>query len=209
MSAVRVTRLAVLTLVVLVSIIGPAAKAAAQPVGAPPSVMDRIQEKMRERQPAKKADWFQRLDTNRDGRVSGEELRLSIGRRFTGLDTNRDGKISRDEFRVRDKVQGQPGPTFDHMDTDRSNSLDLSEFSAPVLWRFGRLDSDGDGFLSPVETDRYLNIPTARALPPLSGRYFNIDGRIVIAAPERAEALEREGRPSVDCMWQPGSPSNR
>ena len=209
MSAVRVTRLAVLTLVVLVSIIGPSAKAAAQPVGAPPSVMDRIQEKMRERQPAKKADWFQRLDTNRDGRVSGEELRLSIGRRFTGLDTNRDGKISRDEFRVLDKVQGQPGPTFDQMDIDRSNGLGLSEFSAPVLWRFGRLDSDGDGFLSPVETDRYLNIPTARALPPLSGRCFNIDGRVVIAAPERAESLEREGRPSTDCMWQPGSPSNR
>ena len=47
------------------------------------------------------------------------------------------------------------------------------------------------------------------ALPPLSGRCFNIDGRVVIAAPERAESLEREGRPSTDCMWQPGSPSNR
>ncbi|MFT7570434.1 MAG: Ca2+-binding EF-hand superfamily protein [Paracoccaceae bacterium] len=185
---------------------GITAGAQAQSVGDPPSVMDRIRDKARQRQPATIADWFQRLDTNQDNRVSREELQISINRRFGILDANRNGSISGDEFRARGTVPGgQSGPSFDQMDINRNGELSVIEFSAPVLWRFARLDSDGDGFLSRMETARYLNTPASRALPPLPGRCFEVDGRVVIVAPERADAFEKTGRQQTDCSWQPGT----
>ncbi len=65
---------------------------------------------------------FQRLDTNRDGRVTQEEARAlrqarmtqrqerraeRQGRMFDRLDTNRDGQISRDEFNQRREVRAE------------------------------------------------------------------------------------------------------
>lgn len=181
----------------------------AQSAGDPPSVMDRIREKARQRQPAATTDWFQRLDTNRDGRVSKEELQISIKRRFGNLDANRDGVISREEFQARKTVAGQSAPSFEQLDADRNGNLSIPEFSAPVLWRFARLDSDGDGFLSRTETARYLNVPASRSLPPLSGKCFEIDGRFVIVSPERADTLERADHPQIDCTWQPGASPSR
>jgi len=179
-------------------------RAEAQVPKGPPSVMDRIQEKARQRQPAPPGDWFQRLDTNRDNRISRQELQASVNRRFGLLDANRDGRVSRQEFQARKIVPGQTGPSFDQMDVDRNGTLSGPEFAAPVLWRFARLDSDGDGFLSRAETARYLNTPSVRSLPPLSGRCFEIDGRYVIVSPERADDLEKSGRAQIDCSWQPG-----
>ena len=201
----RKFKLTVIVLLLFAGGNGLPVKAAAQSAGDPPSVMDRIREKVRERPKPPPADCFHRLDTNRDRRISKIEVNVSINRRFSVLDTNRDGKISRDEFRVRNTIPGQSGPSFDQVDIDRNGNLSMVEFSAPVLWRFTRLDSDGEGFLTQTETARYLNTPASRALPPLTGTCFVIDGKIVIASPEHAEVLEQSGRPQVDCSWQPGS----
>jgi hypothetical protein len=181
----RKFKLTVIVLLLFAGGNGLPVKAAAQSVGDPPSVMDRIREKVRERSKPPPADWFHRLDTNWDG------------------------KNSRDEFRVRNTIPGQSGPSFNQMDIDRNGNLSMVEFSAPVLWRFTRLDSDGDGFLTQTETARYLDIPASRALPPLTGTCFVIDGKIVVASPEHAEVLAQSGRPQVDSSWQPGSLPDR
>ena len=132
----RKFKLTVIVLLLFAGGNGLPVKAAAQSAGDPPSVMDRIREKVRERPKPPPADWFHRLDTNRDRRISKIEVNVSINRRFSVLDTNRDGKISRDEFRVRNTIPGQSGPSFDQMDIDRNGNLSMVEFSAPVLWRF-------------------------------------------------------------------------
>lgn len=92
--------------------------AIAQPVGpsAPRAEMTRDQV-------AANADQrFQRLDANRDGRVTTDELREQAeqrratmqqrrterqGQAFDRLDTNRDGQISREEFGQRMAMRGQ------------------------------------------------------------------------------------------------------
>ncbi len=201
----RMIGAAVVGLLLLAGMTGFAADVDAQSINNPPSVMDRIQDKARQRNAATSAGWFERLDSNRDGKISRAELQTSISRRFGLLDTDRSGTISRNEYAARKTSPDRAGPSFDQLDADRNGILSVAEFSAPVLWRFARLDGDGDGSLSRLETARYLNMPASRSLPPLSGKCFEIDGRFVIVSPERAEAYENTGRSQIDCAWQPGT----
>ena len=85
-------------------------KAAAQSAGDPPSVMDRIREKVRERPKPPPADWFHRLDTNRDRRISKIEVNVSINRRFSVLDTNRDKKSVGTNSGFATRSPANPGP---------------------------------------------------------------------------------------------------
>lgn len=67
----RKFKLTVIVLLLFAGGNGLPVKAAAQSVGDPPSVMDRIREKVRERSKPPPADWFHRLDTNWDGKKVG------------------------------------------------------------------------------------------------------------------------------------------
>jgi Ca2+-binding EF-hand superfamily protein len=64
---------------------------------------------------------FQRLDTDRDGRVTREEIDIRVTARFDVLDADGDGLISRDEFAQRS------------------------------LARFAKADADGDGAITQQE----------------------------------------------------------
>lgn len=183
--------------------------ASAQQADPKPSVMDRIQEKVRQRGAVANPNWFERLDPRGVGYVTKEAVESAIRQRFALLDTNRDGAIDRTEYSRQQVSPASPGLTFDMLDTDRNGKLSAAEFSAPITARFSRLDRDGDGRISRGEAAPYLAAPTARSLPPLSGTCFEIDGRLVTVAPERVETLRREGRRSADCAWKPGATLSR
>ncbi|BAW81158.1 hypothetical conserved protein [Candidatus Nitrosoglobus terrae] len=46
---------------------------------------------------------FKKMDKNRDGRISKQELRSKGGNKFKRLDTNKDGYVSKEEFEANGK----------------------------------------------------------------------------------------------------------
>jgi len=97
-----------------VAIAQPAAPSASQPGPRPEMTRDQVAANADQR--------FQRLDANRDGRVTTDELRQlgeqrraamqqrrteRQGQMFDRLDANRDGQISREEFGQRMAMRGQ------------------------------------------------------------------------------------------------------
>lgn len=96
--------------------------------------------------------WFDRLDRNRDGRVTVNEWDDSA-QAFRALDTNRDNVLSRAEYTGTEGTSGAVGTSgtrndqFDQLDANRNNRLERNE------WRdgtesFNWLDRNGDGWLS-------------------------------------------------------------
>lgn len=117
---------------------------------------------------------FQRLDANRDGRVTADELRQAgeqrraamqqrraerRGQAFDRLDTNRDGQISREEFGQRMAMRGQgerrgmrgprgrggPEGRMGMAMLGQDGEITAQEFRDRALERFDRMDANRDG----------------------------------------------------------------
>lgn len=94
----------------------------------------------------RKSRLLARMDRNGDGKISFEEYRNAMLRRFDGRDKNHDGVLDGDEFppqwlagaaiaseqkRIsRDDFSDQLQPSFDHFDTDKDGQLDGAELDA-------------------------------------------------------------------------------
>ncbi|MEO6193177.1 MAG: hypothetical protein ABIS20_09225 [Thermoanaerobaculia bacterium] len=96
---------------------------------------------------------FQKLDINRDGRLSRSE-RQRDG--FDRLDRNQDGYITLPQYRedswsphatVQDEI------LFRNLDRDRNNRVNRTEWTGSAF-TFNHLDRNGDGVLSPNEWPR-------------------------------------------------------
>jgi len=94
------------------------------------------------------------LDTDKDGNFTLEELRAArpdlSAEDYAAFDSNRDGKVSQGEVKltVADKM-------FKGMDTDGDGGVSLSEMNAVrssvTQEKFARMDTDGNGVLSKEE----------------------------------------------------------
>ena len=62
-----------------------------------------------------KAEWFSKLDVNKDGKLGPEEVKA--------VDTDGDGKISRDEA----KTYGIPASVFDKLDANKDGFISQEE----------------------------------------------------------------------------------
>lgn len=87
-----------------------------------------------------------RMDRNVDGKISFEEFRNAVTRRFDARDKNHDGTLSADEVpkewlivSAADQADGQVTheefaaalqPTFDRFDADHDGQLDATEIAA-------------------------------------------------------------------------------
>ena len=58
------------------------------------------------RGPHRHGDWFAKLDTNHDGRISREEMRAEADKHFDKLDTNHDGFLDKAELEAAHKHHG-------------------------------------------------------------------------------------------------------
>ena len=97
---------------------------------------------------------FEKIDTDKDGKISPQEMKASSDARFTAHDTNGDGYISRDEMiaahqkRVEDRVDA----AIKRMDKDGDGKISKAEHEAGAQKmmermndRKGRKDRKGGG----------------------------------------------------------------
>ncbi len=125
--------------------------------------------------------WLERMDKNKDGKVSKDEAQGPLARFFDQLDTNRDGFLDRAELRraaVRILAQragnGAPagpgqtaprpsGPDFDALDANADGRLTRDELKGtPLAEHFDEIDTNKDGKIDRKEFAAYLKKQAAR-----------------------------------------------
>jgi len=105
------------------------------------------------------AENFDKLDKNKDGKLTADELPKRGDFRRAGhdamakLDTNKDGRISREEAKADPKFAER----FDKLDVNKDGYVDKADFAARMkqsrdAW-FAAADTDKDGKLSKAEFD--------------------------------------------------------
>jgi len=109
------------------------------------------------------ADVFERMDTNKDGKISKEEAKNLIAQNFERMDTNKDGFIDKDELRrfvARNMAArggggppaGAPGPDFDALDKNADGRLTREELKGtPYADKFDEIDTNKDGKIDKKE----------------------------------------------------------
>jgi len=103
---------------------------------------------------------FSQFDTNKDGRVSLQEVQEGTARLFKEIDTNKDGFISKEEMQAHHKAMHEKRgemmrEKWKAADKDADGALSRAEIEAgnmPMLARdFDKLDKNKDGKLTPDE----------------------------------------------------------
>jgi Ca2+-binding EF-hand superfamily protein len=110
---------------------------------------------------------LERMDTNKDGKISKDEARGPIAENFERIDTNKDGFIDKDELRrmvARNMAMagGKPGPgtaapDFDALDKNADGRLTREELKGtPYYDKFDEIDTNRDGKIDKKEFAAYL-----------------------------------------------------
>lgn len=100
---------------------------------------------------------FDRLDTDRDGRISAAEAEatgaINAGRRLVRLDADRDGFVTRTELgALRNKiVLRHGGRMMERLDRDRDGRISADEAGAIRKQQFISVDADKDGIVTLAE----------------------------------------------------------
>jgi Ca2+-binding EF-hand superfamily protein len=114
-----------------------------------------------------------RLDTDKDGKVSKAEMEASMNTTFTAVDTDKDGFLSRQEVEAardalrayRQKVKAEPNADvaqpellprglvkrFDRLDANKDGKLSKEELTSVADRTFDRRDANKDGFITAEE----------------------------------------------------------
>lgn len=115
---------------------------------------------------AERADkMFERLDTNKDGKVALSEFQAGRGAQMMArLDADKDGKLSKDEFAEmrKGKAEGADaavkkagskgqGKMWSKVDADNDGVLSKAELDGFLESRFKHMDADNDGALTMAE----------------------------------------------------------
>lgn len=95
--------------------------------------------------------FFETADTDKDGKLSEQEIETARNERFESNDTNGDGKLTLVEFEAlfRDITQPVTVRVFQFLDPDGDAMISKEEFDRPTSRFVEHLDRDGDGMLSP------------------------------------------------------------
>lgn len=104
-------------------------------------------------------DLMARVDANKDGTVTQQEMETFHKERFSSADANGDGKLSKEEFvtaESRDEVrqqmrQSRMADMFASFDKDNDGTLTQAEALTMARDRFTQLDTNGDGKITQEE----------------------------------------------------------
>ena len=142
------------------------------------------------------------LDKNNDGVLTTNEVPERLQGLFTRADSNRDGKLTPDEIRASAATQAGPNgraqrtgeatrmdPVLSAIDTNHDGVLSAAEIAAaPTTLK--ALDKDGDGELSAAELRPRQQTPAYRAHHLLDEWDTNKDGKLT--KPEAPDRLQQQ-----------------
>lgn len=91
--------------------------------------------------------FFERFDTNQDGKVTQAEIEQVRADRFARFDANEDGKLSLEEYEALwlDAMREHIEKRFQKLDNDGDSAITTEEFGEFSTKLFSRMDRNGDG----------------------------------------------------------------
>jgi len=149
-------------------------------------------EEVKKEKPAKiKRGFLEKFDVNKDGKVSKEEFKSYMGKRFQRMDVDKDDVITIDELGQYERGQQKKRKKskLARLDSDGDGSISKEEFIAPrikqIEKKFLKLDKNKDGKLT---TDEF-----AKKKIQHSALFENIDANKdgKISNEEKDAALDR------------------
>jgi len=149
-------------------------------------------EEVKKEKPAKiKRGFLEKFDVNKDGKVSKEEFKSYMGKRFQRMDVDKDDVITIDELGQYERGQQNKSKKskLARLDSDGNGSISKEEFIAPrikqIEKKFLKLDKNKDGKLT---TDEF-----AKKKIQHSALFENIDANKdgKISNEEKDAALDR------------------
>lgn len=173
-----------------------------------------------------------KADVNGDGAISRAEFIARADARFARLDTDRNGTLSGAEHRfghrihgkrarfmgAQDMPDGQPGAgrgaMLQRFDADRDGKLSRAEFAAQANQRWSRLDANGNGKIDEDERrGRGMAALTDRASfdKQTEARFARVDANgdgFIDAAEAQAIARGMRAGPRADRRAAPGAKSD-
>ncbi|MEB3187492.1 MAG: EF-hand domain-containing protein [bacterium] len=127
---------------------------------------------------------FQRLDTNKDGKLTGSEIR----KRQAGFDKNGDKVVTQEEFKMSRNGE-RAKATFDKGDRNKDGVLTGQEISARVKGA----DENGDGVVTRGELRRFQNRGPNAVSADARFKAFDQNGDGVLTGNEAANAKWAKG----------------
>jgi Ca2+-binding EF-hand superfamily protein len=115
-----------------------------------------------------RASLLQRLDADKDGKVTKSEFDAVHAAQFKAADKNGDGFVDKAEFTAFDterraafgarnpdaRSEARVGRIFAALDADNDGKISAAEWKASGERRFGRFDRDGNGVIEAGELAR-------------------------------------------------------
>ena len=98
---------------------------------------------------------FERLDANRDGKITNEEMVVLTSQRFTRIDVDNDGNITAVELQAKMKTNAEKRSkrVMKRADSNGDGMITREEFLAQAEKRFARVDTDKNGAISMEELE--------------------------------------------------------
>jgi Ca2+-binding EF-hand superfamily protein len=116
-----------------------------------------------------RGELFEKIDANKDGKVTLAEAKAAEKTRFAAIDTNKDGRLTTEELQAHraskhgdkpahperaNKHKEHGAKFFAKMDANGDGAIDATESAAKAEKMFTRMDDNGDGVVTKDEVGR-------------------------------------------------------